>query len=231
MKIMAFAKARSFEEREKFQSSCLEHFSPEWRPLEMQVKRLVVDLVDVTPGHMPWQRPGEATPVAAIPPYDAVIEVWFATGEEARKAAIVLMEELDDQCQPIDVLMVTEHVEKNWPVPAKAGRSPGIKYISLCSFHDDLPASAAKRSWKQHVPLAVKVHVGVSKYVRNWVEEPLSGDSTPVNGVVEMHFATMDDLEQRWFDSDRGRDEIIQDVGHFLKGAQRMFTTEYIVCA
>jgi hypothetical protein len=125
---------------------------------------------------------------------------------------------------------VTEWVEKDLQPSMRDERSPGVKYIALCAFHDDLTDVGAKRSWAQHVGLALAVHVGASKYVRNWVDEAISASSTEVRGVVELHFKTMGDLEMRWFDSDRGRDQIIQDVGHFLKNATRMFTSEYVLC-
>ena len=80
-----------------------------------------------------------------------------------------------------------------------------------------------------HVPLALRVHAGVAKYVRNWIEEPLSPTTAQTRGIVELHFDSITDLEQRWFDSERGRAEIIQDVGHFLKSAVRMFTTEHLL--
>lgn len=230
-KLIAFMKGRSHDERVKFQDYCLQEFAPRLLAQDSSIQGLVVDLVDVVPAHMPWQRPGELAPIPVDPPYDAAIEAWFETADQARDAARWLVAELSGRCARLDVFRTTEWIEKHRPVPTVHGRSPGVKYISQCTFHGDLPDSAARRSWGLHVPLALRVHVGVSKYVRNWVEEPLSPVTGKVQGIVELHFDSIIDLEQRWFDSECGRAEIIQDVGHFLKGAVRMFTTEHILRA
>ena len=230
-KLIAFVQGFAYEERAKFQDYCLQEFAPRWLAEDGTMQGLVVDLVDVVPEHMPWQRPGELSPIPADPPYDAVIEAWFETADQARDANRWLLAELSERRAKLDVFRTTEWIEKDRPAPAGHGRSLGIKYMSQCTFHDDLPDSAARRSWDIHVPLALRVHVGVAKYVRNWVEEPLSPVTGKVQGIVELHFDNISDLEQRWFDSERGRAEIVQDVGHFLKGAVRMFTTEHILRA
>lgn len=104
---------------------------------------------------------------------DVVVEAWSASRDATRLAAGFLKTELAARCRKLEIFGTTEWVKKNRAVPTTHGRSPGVKYIARCYFHDDLPESAAQRSWNLHVPLALRVHVGVCKYVRNWVEEPL----------------------------------------------------------
>lgn len=231
MKLMAFAQGQIGMDRSQFQQSCLSDLGPAWLKADPSLRRLVVNLLDVRPGKMPWQRPDEeiAPPGADKPPYDAVIEAWLDSAEQARAASQWLTKHLGGTCSKLDVFGVTEWIEKDRTPPAGRGTSPGVKYISQCSFHDDLPDSAAQRSWQVHVPLALRVHVGVSKYVRNWVEERLSSNTGSTRGIVELHFDSMQDLEQRWFASEHGKAEITHDVRHFLKGAVRMFTTEHIL--
>ena len=110
-----------------------------------------------------------------------------------------------------------------------AGRSPGVKYIVLCRFHADLPASAIKRSWAHHVPLALRVHTGADIYTRYWVERMLSPDAEQVQGVTELHFPTREDMEQRWFATEEGRQQIVQDIGHFLASGTRLYCSEYVL--
>ena len=37
-----------------------------------------------------------------------------------------------------------------------------------------------------------------------------------IDGIAELHFATRDDFEQRFFDSDAGRAVIMEDVARFM---------------
>jgi hypothetical protein len=218
IKLMIFIRARHDRDRTEFQRWCLQDYGAGRLRLHPLVRRLVVDLVDVVPDRVPWQRPGEAAPTPGAPPFDVVVETWLEIGAD-----------LAPSVERTETFRVTEWVEKDLQPTMRDERSPGVKYIALCAFHDDLTDVGVKRSWAQHVGLALAVHVGASKYVRNWVDEAISASSTEVRGVVELHFKTMADLETRWFDSDRGRDQIIQDVGHFLKSATRMFTSEYVL--
>lgn len=230
-KLMAFARAATTSDRSELQSFVLARFAPRWMASDASVLQLFADIVGPVPEGMPWRRPDEASPVPDEQPYDVVIEAWFETRAEALAAADRLPQALGQELAALDCFVVDEFIEKERPVPAGIGQTPGLKYIGLCSFHDDLPDSAARRSWKQHVGLALVVHAGMAKYVRNWVEEApaVSPALQDVRGIVELHFDSLSDLQQRWFDSDRGRQEIIQDVGHFLKGATRMFAVQHVL--
>ncbi len=220
---MTFYKARAGRERAGFRSWFLHDYSK--RLLEPPYAgRCIVNLVDVTPAKFPWQRPGEAEPIPAVPAYDVVSELWLESGMRPQWPP-----GLNGWCEAPHGYVVSETVEKDRQAVAPGERSPGAKYIALCLFHDDLSPAAAQRRWSHHVGLALRVHVGMSKYVRNWVAGQL-GDAAPrAQGIVELHFPTLVDLEERWFESDAGRAQITQDVGHFLKSGNRMFTSEYVL--
>jgi len=98
-----------------------------------------------------------------------------------------------------------------------------ITLLGRLMFHADLPDSAARRSWRLHAPLAERVHVGASHYVQNWVTETLSSDAPPTRGLPEMRFPNEQALVERFFDSDRGRDEILQDTSHFVASGPRLY--------
>jgi hypothetical protein len=177
--------------------------------------------VDVQPNVLSRQRPNES---AAHAPkgFDAVVEIWI----ESEAGAEDLAQRLAAACAPgssVSSYLCSEIVEKD----ETGGKPAGVKYIAQLYLFDDLPDSAAQRSWAQHASLALKVHVGMSKYVRNWVIQALSPDALPIQGIVELHFPTMTDMQERWFADDRGRDEIVHDLGHFLKSANRMYTSEH----
>jgi hypothetical protein len=107
--------------------------------------------------------------------------------------------------------------------------SPGIKTVRRLYFHADL-LSAAKRSWALREELAAKIHVGAARYRRYWVERPLSPESPPIRGIVSLHVASEEDLRERYFESPHGREEILQDIGHFIDHEfPRMFAREHVL--
>lgn len=103
--------------------------------------------------------------------------------------------------------------------------SPGssITLLGRLMFHADLPDSAARRSWTLHAKLAERVHVGADRYIQNWVTRALTPDSPPARGMPEMRFPDERALVERFFDSDRGRDEILQDTAHFVASGPRLY--------
>lgn len=111
----------------------------------------------------------------------------------------------------------------------RVGTSPGYKLFGRLMFHADMPDSAARRSWTLHAGLAERVHIGASRYVQNWVIEPLSADCPPTRGMPEMSFPSEGDLVDRFFDSDRGREEILQDTAHFVAAGPRFYAIENVV--
>lgn len=222
-KIMSFAKARPGRERAEFQQWFLKEYAARLTAVPGS-RRCVVNLVDVTPAKVSWRRPDEANPIPDAPPYDVVSEVWVDDAEN-----FAMPDGLETWCDTLHAYRVSETIEKDEQRVTPGQRSPGAKYIAVCVFHDDMSEAAARRSWAHHVGLALKVHVGMSKYVRNWVEIPPEPGTPYAQGIVELHFPTMADLENRWFDSESGRLQIVQDIGHFLKSGNRMFTSEYVL--
>lgn len=100
-----------------------------------------------------------------------------------------------------------------------AGSSPlaGIKFFRELYFYSDMSDAAVKRCWAHHANLALKVHVAATRYVRHWVEERLGPDTPPARGIVEFHFATREDMAERYYVSEAGREQIVHDTGHFIE--------------
>jgi hypothetical protein len=215
--------------RPVFRTRMLKEVAPMVLAAAPDLAALSVDLVDATPAVPPWQRPGE--PVApAEPAFDVVIDLW-GSGTALAAALAALVARVPDA--PRASVRVAETVEKNeLPRPAHE-RAPGVKFLSLMRFHADLPAPAARRLWAHHARLALDVHVGMARYVRDWVEEiaPAALPVAPFHGIAELHFPSVEAMTTRWFDSEAGRAAIVHDVGHFLAGATRLYTTEYVLKA
>ena len=182
---------------------------------------LSANLVDATPERLPWQRPGEpASP--GEPDFDAVLDLrGEAPAIEAALAAAAAI-----PAGTRLAVRVEERLEKD-ELPRAEGRAPGVKFLSLMRFQDDLPEPAARRLWAHHAPLALRVHVGMARYLRDWVVSPGAG----FHGIAELHFPSVEAMMTRWFDSEEGRAAILHDVGHFLLRSTRLYTTEHVLRA
>ncbi|GAO56804.1 hypothetical protein [Novosphingobium sp. MD-1] len=98
-----------------------------------------------------------------------------------------------------------------------------ITLLGRLMFHADLPDPAAKRCWAHHTALAEKVHVGASRYIQNWITRAITPDCPPVRGLPELRFPDRKALIEGFFDSDRGRDEVVHDTSHFVASGPRLF--------
>ncbi len=97
-------------------------------------------------------------------------------------------------------------------------------------FFDDLPDTAVQRIWAHHSKLATKVHIGMARYARHWVDEILTHGSPKVRGFSDLHFPSENAMRDQYFESPRGRDEILHDIGHFIRGGtQRFYGQEFIL--
>ena len=157
------------------------------------------------------------------PAYDAVIIASFDDTDDANEA----FKEAAKADWLAEPAVIETYLVSPAPVIERLPEEvvPAIKYLALNIFHDDLPDSAAQRSWAQHAKLAGIVHTGAGRYFRNWVEARAPED-LPVRGIVEIDFATVPDLTERYFGIPYGMDRIIQDVGHFLQKGIRLYMPE-----
>lgn len=227
-KIITFVKAGDDGDRAALRRWTLAEAAPAILAGGKDIHRLIVNLVDVDPGDAEWLRPGEVRSAPTTPAYDVVIESWVAAGRETDVAA-ALASLFAPRAGRTWSYAATEWVQKENRKRAGPARSPGVKYLVQCRFFDDLPASAAQRSWAHHVKLALRVHVGMDIYIRNWIDASLTPGAPRVDGVGELHFPTVADMRERWFCSDHGRGEIVQDIGHFLQSGTRLYASEYVL--
>jgi hypothetical protein len=89
---------------------------------------------------------------------------------------------------------------------------PGITRFSFLRRTADIDRDEFARRWENHAALARRYHPVLQRYVQNIVVEPES----EVDGIVELGFASLDDLEHRMYDSDEGRTAIAADVRTFI---------------
>ena len=94
----------------------------------------------------------------------------------------------------------------------------------------ELTPAEQRRHWDEHVPLANRIHVGCTRYVRNWVEAPTANHGAaapPYQGIAMQHFLTEQDLRERSFDSPTSVQVIKDDVAEFIAEHLVLQTIEY----
>ncbi|MGH9048509.1 MAG: EthD domain-containing protein [Acidimicrobiia bacterium] len=113
---------------------------------------------------------------------------------------------------------VTERVVKDydrtWPDGA---RSPGVKYVSLMRRAPGSSPQEFDAYWRdRHTPVALEHHGGMWKYVQNVVREPMTADAPPFDGMVEMHFPTVEEFRERFFTPPESMDLVLEDAYRFM---------------
>jgi uncharacterized protein (TIGR02118 family) len=112
----------------------------------------------------------------------------------------------------------TEHVQKSpATAPPPGTRSPGVKIVGLVRRPAGMTHAAFVDHWlHRHVPLALRHHPGMHKYVTNVVDARL-GDAAPDwDGIAELHFPTVDAMRSAFFDSAEGERVIREDMTRFI---------------
>lgn len=103
-----------------------------------------------------------------------------------------------------------------------------VKLVFLCRRRPDItPARYAELLLGGHVPLALRHHPTMRRYVVNLVEHTPPG-AVELDSVGELSFDTLDDYRERLYDSPAGRSIIEGDVRGFMGGADAYATTEYV---
>jgi uncharacterized protein (TIGR02118 family) len=110
-----------------------------------------------------------------------------------------------------------EHVQKRPAADAPLGtRSQGVKIIGLVRRPDGMTHEAFVEHWlERHVPLALRHHPGLHKYVTNVVEARL-GDAPDWDGIAELHFPSVEAMRTQFFDSPDGERIIREDMPRFI---------------
>jgi uncharacterized protein (TIGR02118 family) len=106
--------------------------------------------------------------------------------------------------------------DRTWPDGEPA---PGVRMVSFVQRKPELTHQQFVRHWtEQHAPLANRHHVGMWSYTQNVVRRAYTPGGGRVDGIAELHFRTREDFDERFYDSDEGRQIIRQDVKKFIDG-------------
>ena len=110
--------------------------------------------------------------------------------------------------------------------------SPGLKMISLMRPIAGKSPEACIRHWRQHhTPLALKIHIGLWNYQQNVVVKDLFNPTNDIYGIAELHFRSLEDFQEKYFDSPEGVQTIMEDTTHFLdlEATETFNTTETLI--
>lgn len=104
------------------------------------------------------------------------------------------------------------------PHPVVVAEQPAaIKMVSFAVRAAELTHEQFVHHWtEQHAPLARKHHIGMVGYTQNVVRRAYTPGGANVDGIAELQFATRKDFEERFYDSDAGRETIRADVERFI---------------
>jgi hypothetical protein len=228
MQLITFLRARQERKPVEFQEWYLNRFASRMQQDCPFVLRHVVNLTEAGPEELRTMHDSD-DPQAR---YDVVTQLWCETASEIREAsARQLNTDLLDWADVHHSYSVQERVVLD-KSNAQSNRQNGFKLLRELIFFEDLSDAAAKRCWAHHGNLAVKIHVGMTRYSQLWVEETLSPAPLPARGISELFFPTHEDLAQRYYESPRGREQVLHDTGHFIqKRLPRVYSHEHVVKA
>jgi uncharacterized protein (TIGR02118 family) len=121
---------------------------------------------------------------------------------------------------------VEELVEKDTG-PAAGWPVAGVRLLVPWTRRRDVSPSECRRHWDEHVVLANRIHVGVTRYVRNWVEAVDGDDAPAYQGIASQHYPSERDLRERAFDAPASVQVINDDVAEFIAEPVVLQVTEY----
>lgn len=231
MKFISLISRGPGQERGDFQQWFVREHAP---AVLKQVPRLghyIVNLNDVSP-HM-GVAPLDSAPV----PYDVVTEMWIDGGDPAQPAAALysatagpaIMQSLTSRSAACHSYLVNDVVEKDQQTFASGQRAPGVNLVSAITWAAGKSDEAGRQGWRKHGPLACRVHIGMTRYVQNYIEQVVTPGSPAYNGVAVLYFPTLQDLEQRLYDTPQNAEVIAADVKSFvnLEKIVTFYTSQY----
>jgi hypothetical protein len=228
MKFVTFAAASAGESIIAFQRWFAGEYAPKFNGDLHGLLGAVMRLSQPAPaGGGTLHDPAEPAMDAAHLPFHALLESWFVTAEDFRAAARIAEPTLRARGTRFVSYRVTPHLEKD-PRIAEAGAGgtrPGMTFITPVTWLAGLSRTEARRHWDEHVSSALRIHGGLTKYERNWVDEVVSwsADAKPVDAYADFSFRTRQDFVEKFFAGEADLLEVTQDIANFIGTASTLF--------
>ncbi len=143
----------------------------------------------------------------------ALVSLW-----DVESAPAALKFTLPDGARLVGAYVVDEVTQRDYERTWPAGdTSPGWKMVCLVRRKADISHEAYLKHWREnHGPLALKHQPGFWHYVQNHIVDYVAGDATDVDGIGEIHYRTLDAVQNETFDSEDGRIIIYADTLRFM---------------
>lgn len=235
MKFFTQISAAPGEDKRSFREWFLKQHAPMVLEYAHGLKRYIVNLVDTEPP--PVENMGFVAPEAEAP-YDVITEMWLGSpgdfkdpvklyGSAANASAVE--KHLKSKAGRAFSYRVTEIVEKDKAALNAGQRTPGIKSIIPLYWQPGLSDDDGRNGWQVHVTVALRTHVGMSKYVRNLVEEVLTEGAPPYPAIGELHFASADDMRYGLMPVPHSLEVIAFDTARWLGPVAQHYSSEWVL--
>lgn len=221
---MLFLRASRGRSGKDFQEWYLDSFAPRLQRSQAALGRHVVNLAEQGPEELRLSY--DSTDPADR--YDVVAEMSW---REHRFAAALksIQAQLNPWADIQHAYRVSGAVILDREGPS-AEALPGYKLLRELQFYEDMSDTTVRRCWMHHAKLALKVHVGMSRYVQHWVEEQLTNHTPVIRGISELYFPTREELVLGYYESARGREEVVHDTAHFIeRRLPRVYSRELVI--
>jgi hypothetical protein len=193
-----------------------------WLPATARglIRTLGIDhcIVNVADRRSPWGDSKDGTP----PLYDAILEVPLK-GEPAIPAELLSAQLARDA--EAHVYLADQSVLKSPAIDSTSS----INLMTVWDAKRDQNAAETRRHWREHVPLALSIHHGATRYVQCWLEKPLTRGAPAHAGVATLRFPSMEVMATGLFRSAEDVAIIDQDVAEFIETWHVLYTTETVL--
>jgi len=235
MKFFTLISAAPGQDKKQFQQWFLREHAPMVLEHARGLNRYIVNLVDAQPP--PVENIGFVAPDAPAP-YDVITEMWFGSPDDFKDRvklygsaanADAVHKHLAAKAGAVFSYRVTEIIEKD-KAELKAGqRTAGLKTVIPLFWKPELSVDDGRKGWQVHGTIALRTHVGMSKYVRNLVEEVLTENAPAYPGIGELHFAGADDMRYGLFPQPHSLEVIAFDTARWLGPVANHYCSEWVM--
>jgi hypothetical protein len=235
MKFFTLISAAPGQDKKQFQQWFLREHAPMVLERAHGLRRYIVNLVDTEPPQV--ENIGFVAPEAPAP-YDVITEMWFGSPQDFTErakmygsAAIAdtVEKDLAPKAGSVFSYRVTEIIEKDKAVLKAGQRTAGLKCVIPLFWKPELTVDDGRNGWQVHGTIALRTHVGMSKYVRNLAEEVLTRSAPAYTGIGELHFASADDMRYGTLPTPHSLEVIAFDTARWLGPVEQHYCSEWVL--
>ena len=170
--------------------------------------------------------------------YQVVTEMSFDSPEDfsdrnrlydSAASARALQSALEERVGESFTYRVTEYIEKDAHPVLLGERTPGVKMIPFIGWKEGLSEREGRLSWEVHGPLALSIHAGFSKYVRNVVDEIVTPGAPRYGGIGILQFLTHHDAAHRLLPTPDAARIIAWDIARWIVIHEQFDCAEYVL--